>query len=241
MIRSSVKINLCLQAAGKPSDGQQFQFCDEGDDRQEWMLRSVQNADSRVVLVRNRQTDLCLSHGGPPGGHPDHPAEFIHQRQCLPEAGMEWLIQKLPPVGARECPDRRDIGIENHETGHYANRGDRNRPLMGTGGQMISLAPAGQSVHGCTVQIVGSPENCMAAPAESSPDSEARWMACNNGRSDQRWVIVSSSKLDGRNWLRFHPIHDTNRCLRQSGKDIKTAKLTAPQCGGGWLSEWAVE
>lgn len=106
----------------------------------------------------------------------------------------------------------------------------------------MSLVPAGQSVHGCTVLIVGSLENCMAAPARNSPDDEVRWMPCNNGRSDQRWVIESSIKLDGRNWLRFHPIHDMNRCLRQSEKDVETATLTAPQqCGGGRLSEWAVE
>lgn len=241
MIRSSVKINLCLEAAGTPHDGQQFQFCNEGDDRQEWMLQSVRYADPQVVLVRNRQTDLCLSHGGPPGGLPDSPAEFIPQRPCLPELEMEWLIKTLPPVGARECPDRQNIGIKNHETAYYVNPGDSKRPLLETRGQMMSLEPAGQSVHGCTVQIFGSPESCMAAPAEGSPDSEVIWTPCNKGRPDQLWVVVSSGKLDGRNWLQFHPIHDANRCLRQSEKDIKTAKLTAPQCGGARLSEWAVE
>lgn len=183
--------------------------------------------------------DLCLGHFGPPGGDPAHPAEEIRHQQCLPEDRTEWLIKRLPPVGARECPDRLNVGIKNHDTKLYVNHGDRNRPLMGNEEKLISLVPAGQSAHGCTVQVIGPPESCMAAPvpAEGSADSEVAWMPCNKGRSDQRWLIEFSNKSDGRNWLLFHPIDDTSRCLRQSENDVKTA----PLCQGGWLAQWTVE
>lgn len=250
MIHSSVKSNLCLQSDGKPGSwesegrpdiGQRLQICQEGDDRQKWILQGVRNADSQIVLVRNRQSDLCLVHGGRPGGEPQYPSEAILQRECRPEAKVEWLIRRLPPFGLKECIDQQNTGIINHETGLYVNVGDGDRPRMGSQEKMISLTPEGQSPLGCTVQImqiVGPSKKCMEV-AESSSAAEVIWIPCNTGRSRQRWVVESRGKLDGRSWLRLRPIYDMSRCLQQSGTDVKTATLTAPGCQGDRFPEWA--
>lgn len=249
MIRSSIKSKLCLQSDEKRQSAEKqdlyehMEICDEGDDRQRWMLQSVGNAGSRIAVVRNRQTGRCLAHGGPPGGDPAYVSsgEAIPQLECQPEAKVEWLIRELVPFGDKECRDQSNIGIKNREAGFYMNHGDPNRPRMGNQAQMISLTRGGRSAHGCTVQIAGPAENCMEVPEKSPPDSEVVWKSCNGGLSEQQWVVESWDKSNGKNWLRFHSVDDTSRCLLQSGKDAKTATLTASPCNGDRSAQWAAE
>lgn len=242
MIRSSIRSDLCVQSGGKPGKtSEDFQICKESDDRQEWVLRGVRNADPEIALVRNRQSDRCLAHGGPPGGNPESSAEAIFEIECQPEDRTEWLIKKLAPLGLKECRDQQIIGIRNRETGNYVNYGDGNLPRMGNREQMISLTPAARSAHGCTVHITGPPERCIEVPVKGSPEGEAIWMPCNSARSGQRWVIESLGKLDGKDLLGFRPIDDTSRCLAQSGKDVKTTTLTASRCPSNWSWQWVVE
>lgn len=151
LIRSSVRINLCLQAHGTPSDNQGFQACDAGDDRQQWILQHVMQGTRalEVLVIKNRNTGMCLAHLGPDDGN-----IVILQRPCVSEVSTEWSINRLPPIGAKDCGNQRaSFEVRNHETGLYV--GDGDRPRIRGEASAMSLVPVGQSAHGCTVQIIG--------------------------------------------------------------------------------------
>ncbi len=236
LIRSSVKINLCLQAKGSPSDDQHLAACSqEGDDRQQWIILRVLHAAPEVVVIKNRNTGMCLAHPPPPADGSDI---RIFQYQYVPDARTEWVIEKQPPIGDKDCHNQREVRIRNRETvSLYAGYGDQIRPRMGDAGPTMSLARAQQSAHGCTIEIVGPSANCMGV-SESPPAVGVLWMPC-NGKPNQRWMIESLVKQNGEKWLRFRPSYDMSRCL-QPEEDGKGAPLTALRCNDVWRQQWAM-
>ncbi|MGH3825130.1 MAG: RICIN domain-containing protein [Pseudonocardiaceae bacterium] len=236
LLRSSVKINLCLQANGNPSDDQHLAVCSRGDDRQQWQIQVVQHTKSEVVVIKNRNTGMCLAHNGTGPGDPGKPIAIL-QRPCILDAGMEWAMRKPFPIGDKDCRNQGSVKIRNHEKARLF-VGDGDRPRMSGEGSMLSLATAGRSAHGCTMKIIGPSANCMGVSEDSSA-AEVLWMSCND-QPNQRWIIQSMGKENGQEWLQLRPSYDTSRCLQQS-EDAKDAPLVAPPCRRIWSQQWGVD
>jgi len=228
LIRSSVKIGLCLAANGAPSDDQHFQACEPGDDRQQWILQRDQDVTSDIVVIQNRNTRMCLAH---PGGSDIR----IFQRPCMLAAATKWAIKRQSPVGTKDCRDQGSTRFRNHETSLYVADGDR--PRMNDVGTTLTLRPTGQSAHGCAMHIVGPSANCLGVSSLSAVD--VVWMPCNR-QPNQRWLIEPLGKQDERSWKQVRPIYDISRCLQQSEK-ILDALLTAQPCNETWLQQWDLE
>lgn len=239
LIRSSVKINLCLAAYGTPSGNQVFQVCEPSDDRQQWRFQRVRPIDPEVVVIRNRNTGMCLAHLGDPKDI------RILQRPCMANLAMEWTIEKQAPVGTEDCRDHGNVRVRNRETGLYVSDGDR--PRVGGAGATMSLIAVGRSAHGCTMQIVDPSAGCMGVSTADlfelsySSAAEVLWMPCTNSQPSQRWVIESFVEQNGQTWKRIRPSHDSGRCLQQSQKTPTGVLLTAQRCDDIWLQQWRLE
>ncbi|MCE6993921.1 hypothetical protein LZG04_03710 [Saccharothrix sp. S26] len=167
-IRSSVRADLCLTAAGEPDTDQHFQLCRPGDEHQSWRLRRIRGQAPHVVVVENRGAGGCLAHQG---GRPEEHVQ-IFRRDCRPLADHDvgWSIRPYDLPGRRPCGELWRGRVRNNGTGPHLADADQGAYQAG-GASAVSIVAVGESAHGCEVSISGLPGTWVA---ESSADE--RWV-----------------------------------------------------------------
>lgn len=221
LIRSSIRIDLCLAADGAPGQYQHFQLCEQADERQRWRIRRISRGPvAETFVFQNHNTGMCLAH---PGGDPATEIR-IFQRACTPspEGTVEWAIKRHPPSGNTDCRDYADIQLRNHET-------DQNFDADST----LSLTAVRRSAHGCTTFVIEPGWRCLSATPE------VQWLPCIR-QPDREWILEPMGSESGRQWYRLHLSHTMSKCLQP--KDLQpAAPLVVDLCDDNWLQQWHIE